>query len=73
MQTLSGLDIRIDRPFPAIDATALLPLVSRYGLTAYDAAYLELATRKNLPLATFDQELIQAALQEGVAFVMQQP
>jgi predicted nucleic acid-binding protein len=44
-------------------------LVWRYGLTAYDAAYLELAKRKGLPLATFDKELIAAATLEGVALV----
>lgn len=38
----------------------------KYGLTAYDAAYLELAKRKNLSLATFDKELIDAAHREGV-------
>ena len=31
------------------------------GLTAYDAAYLELAIRKNLPLASCDHDLIAAA------------
>jgi predicted nucleic acid-binding protein len=69
LQTLSGLDIRIDRSFPMVDGKVLLPLVWRYGLTAYDAAYLELAKRKGLPLATFDKELIAAATLEGVALV----
>jgi len=69
LQTLSGLDIRIDRSFPMVDGKVLLPLVWRYGLTAYDAAYLELAKRKGLPLATFDKELIAAASLEGVALV----
>jgi len=61
LQTLSGLDIRIDKASPGVDGKALLPLVRSYGLTAYDAAYLELARRKGLPLATFDKELIRAA------------
>ena len=69
LQTLSGLDIRIDRSFPAVDGKVLLPLVWRYGLTAYDAAYLELAIRKGLPLATFDKELIAAAPLEGVKLI----
>jgi len=69
LQTLSGLDIRIDRSFPMVDGKVLLPFVWRYGLTAYDAAYLELAKRKGLPLATFDKELIAAATLEGVALV----
>jgi predicted nucleic acid-binding protein len=36
-------------------------------LTAYDAAYLELARREHLPLATLDRELIRAAAKAGVA------
>jgi predicted nucleic acid-binding protein len=72
LQTLSGLDIRIDRSSPAVDGKTLLPLVRRYGLTAYDAAYLELAKRKGLPLATFDKELIAAASLEGIALVGRQ-
>jgi predicted nucleic acid-binding protein len=71
LQTLAGLDIRIDQATPPIDGKALLPLVRRYGLTAYDAAYLELARRKGLPLATFDKDLILAATQEGVELVSQ--
>jgi predicted nucleic acid-binding protein len=69
LQTLSGLDIRIDRSFHAADGKTLLPLVRRHGLSAYDAAYLELAKRKGLPLASFDRELIAAAALEGIALV----
>lgn len=67
LETLAGLDIRVDQAIPRMSPKALLPLVQLYGLTAYDAAYLELAKRKGLPLATFDQDLIAAASQEGVA------
>jgi predicted nucleic acid-binding protein len=72
LQTLSGLDIRIDQSSSAVDGRILLPLVRRYGLTAYDAAYLELAKRKGLPLATFDKDLIAAASLEGIALVGQE-
>ena len=37
-----------------------------YRLTSYDTAYLELATRLNLPLATLDDELIRAAGAAGI-------
>lgn len=40
----------------------ILPLTRIYRLSAYDAAYLELARRENLPLATLDQNLQKAAL-----------
>ncbi len=36
-------------------------LSSEYSLTVYDAAYLELALRRKLPLASCDKELIKAA------------
>jgi predicted nucleic acid-binding protein len=39
----------------------------RHRLTAYDAAYLELAIRFRLPFATLDNELISAARKERVA------
>lgn len=38
-----------------------------HGLTPYDAAYLELALRLSLPLATGDGALIAAARQRNVA------
>jgi len=41
--------------------SATLALSDRFGLTMYDAAYLELAHRRALPLATGDRELIAAA------------
>lgn len=36
------------------------------GLTAYDAAYLELALRESLPIATHDADLRRAATKAGV-------
>lgn len=46
--------------------SATYPLAVRHGLTLYDALYLELALRLNLPLATFDKALRKAAQAEGV-------
>lgn len=40
-------------------------LALEYGLTSYDAAYLELALRLNLPLATLDKALADAAQSAG--------
>ena len=39
----------------------VLPLAARHALSSYDAAYLELALRKNAPLATLDAGLARAA------------
>lgn len=45
---------------------SILPLAARFRLTAYDAAYLELAARAGLPLATLDEDLRAAAAKLGV-------
>jgi predicted nucleic acid-binding protein len=44
-------------------------LAERYRLTLYDAAYLELAQRLELPLATLDVDLREAAQAAGVALL----
>jgi predicted nucleic acid-binding protein len=48
---------------------ATLLLSERHRLTVYDAAYLELAMRRRLPLATLDRELRIAAKAESVALM----
>lgn len=47
----------------------VLALSEQYGLTAYDAAYLEMALREGLPLATLDADLKKAAKSVGVELV----
>ena len=44
----------------------VLAATRAHQLSAYDAAYLELAARLGLPLATLDDALAQAATQAGV-------
>lgn len=61
---LHDLDIEIDQ---SPDQVVILSLAREHRLTAYDAAYLALALRERLPLATFDRELAKAAQQTGVA------
>ena len=48
----------------AWDTTA--GLAERFKLTVYDAAYLELARRRQLPLASLDRDLRDAAAAAGV-------
>lgn len=55
------LNIATDTDTDTFAWSATLRLAERCGLTLYDAAYLELAQRLNLPLATLDQELRAAA------------
>ena len=60
-----GLRLSVDRE--AVSVTTLEQLGTRYALTAYDAAYLELALRRRLPLATRDKALSAAMAEAGVA------
>jgi predicted nucleic acid-binding protein len=46
-----------------------LRLAERHGLPLYDAAYLELAHRRRLPLATLDAELRAAAKNEDITLL----
>ena len=46
-----------------------MSLAREHGLTAYDAAYLELAMRLGLPLATGDRDLKSAAARAGVVLL----
>ncbi len=46
--------------------SATARLAARHRLTVYDAAYLELALRRGLPLATLDRDLRDAARIERV-------
>ena len=48
------------------DENAVMALARLHRLTFYDAAYLELAKREGVALATFDRELIAAAKAERV-------
>jgi len=49
--------------------SSTVELAEKYGLTTYDAAYLELAIRKSLPLATLDKALATAARKAGVSLL----
>jgi predicted nucleic acid-binding protein len=64
---LATLNFKIDRAPQVTDFPRLHALAGSHGLTAYDVAYLELAKRLSLPLATCDRDLEEAALAEGVA------
>jgi len=47
----------------------LMSLARKHQLTSFDAAYLELALRKGIALATLDTQLERAARAEGVALI----
>jgi predicted nucleic acid-binding protein len=66
---LAALPIRTDAPHAPAVWDAMIRLATRQRLTIYDAAYLELAQRTGLPLATLDGDLRIAALAASVAVV----
>ena len=63
---LSALPIVVDSDTNAHAWSDTLSLARGHNLTAYDAAYLELAIRRGLPLATIDSKLKGAAQSVGV-------
>ena len=66
LANLAALDIRIDEAGDGYAWTATVRLAEVHGLSVYDAAYLELAQRTRLPLATLDTALAAAARSAGV-------
>jgi predicted nucleic acid-binding protein len=62
-----GLPITVDRAI--VPPERVLSLALTYDLTAYDAAYLELALRLKLPIAAKDGDLRDAAEKAGVSLV----
>ena len=66
LERLESFPIEIDT-LPS--GSSVFALARRHGLTFYDAAYLELALRLKLPLATLDNELIAAAHSEGIVLI----
>lgn len=63
---LGQLNIATDEATMAHALGDTLNLARRYKLSAYDSAYLELALRTGLPLATLDTDLARAATTAGV-------
>jgi predicted nucleic acid-binding protein len=69
LERLRLLPVAIEHRPAAWLAQQILPLARTHHLSAYDAAYLELAIREGLPLATLDDDLRRAAMSAGVALV----
>ncbi len=64
---LTGLSIVLDSETEMRAWSDTLNLARQYGLSAYDASYLELALREGIPLATLDAPLKGAAQAVGVS------
>lgn len=61
LNLVQELPLRLDGQ---ADSDTTLQLARAHRLTIYDAAYLELAVRRHLPLVTFDAALAEAARSE---------
>jgi len=66
---LALLNIGTDPDTDAFAWSTTLQLAEAHGLTVYNAAYLELAQRMALPLATLDEELRAAGRAVGVVLL----
>lgn len=62
---LRDMAIEIDRRSGEFAHADTLQLARRYGLSTYDASYLELALREGIPLATNDAALRKALKKAG--------
>ena len=66
IEIIRELPAVIDHEVAAIAFTRLFDLASEHDLTIYDASYVELAARRQLPLASNDAQMKQAAIRSGV-------
>jgi predicted nucleic acid-binding protein len=69
LETLRKLPIRVERREAVWLCQAMVRLAREHDLTAYDAAYLDLANRDQLHLATLDRDLQEACRTLGIAAV----
>lgn len=70
LRDLERMPISVD-PDTGVHAwTSIVRISDKFGLTVYDAAYLELAIRTHLPFATLDADLRRAARETGVALAV---
>jgi len=69
LSDLALLPVSIDLETEKHAWGGILRLAEGHRLTLYDAAYLELAQRRALPLATLDAELRTAAQRESVSLL----
>ncbi len=67
LESIEGLPIRLADP---VSYDGVFSLAERHGLTVCDAAYLDLAIREGLPLASMDSALCRAAVNSNVALYL---
>ena len=70
LDLLNALDVRIEELATDALRRRVHKFARQFKLTAYDAAYLELADRLQSPLLTRDEDLIAAAKQRGISVTL---
>jgi predicted nucleic acid-binding protein len=63
---LGAAQIDVDNESHLAALTDILGICRKFGLSSYDASYLDLAVRRKLPLASLDEPLRKAAKRLGV-------
>jgi predicted nucleic acid-binding protein len=58
---LGGLPVTVEQETPERMLKEIVSLAREQGLSTYDASYLDLAMRFDLPIATLDASLVKAA------------
>jgi predicted nucleic acid-binding protein len=66
LETLSAMSLTLDEEATRAAFQNTSDLAEKHGLTVYDATYLELALRRDLPLASRDAALSMAAKRCGL-------
>ncbi len=66
LDSLNDLPIKLANSKPLNSMMSIFELGHEQKLTSYDAAYLELALAHNIPLATMDKDLMNAAKSAGI-------
>jgi predicted nucleic acid-binding protein len=69
LDDLVVLPIELEQVPSDIVFSRIQSLSRKYGLTAYDAAYLDLALERGLPLATLDEDLMRASRTAGIELI----
>lgn len=66
---LASLPIEVEQIDMAQTLKAVSALAQHHGITSYDAAYVEVAKRRGVPVATLDRKLKEVSLAEGLSVI----
>jgi predicted nucleic acid-binding protein len=69
LELLRSLNIHLDDAGLGLGVDDLVALARSHKLSVYDAAYLSLAMREGIPLATLDRSLARAAQRVGISLL----